>query len=117
MQVCLSLEQRKTISEHFWMLDDMGKRMYYGKYTEKIRSVRTIGKNRKKYSYRFFLKASNIYRCCKRTFLDTLDISQRRVSYYHDHTDTITNLPELLSSGDHVKHRISVIHKPSARSH
>ena len=84
----ITADERNAIFSEFWNLSDDGKQTFYAKTTERVvkERVRTkAAKSRRKYSYKYiFIKDEANVRVCKEFYLSTIDISQRRIEWYHD---------------------------------
>lgn len=104
-----SMEERNNIFQTFWQLNDEHKNYFYEKFIMKTKIRRKTVKYQKKfftYNY-FFQKADRIQRVCKKFFLNTLNISERRIYYFFKHKiDVRTGLPISPTKGKHTKHKI-----------
>ncbi|XP_059173666.1 uncharacterized protein LOC131954152 [Physella acuta] len=116
-----SEDQRALIFAHFWSLPDERKSHFYSENTTRIlkKTKRTtVEDSRRQYSFSyFFYKDGSAIRVCKPFFLNTLDISQRRISYFYDHFQTATNTPAARKQGKHVKKRIPDNVREGIREH
>lgn len=83
----ITSEERQKIFDKFWNLSDTEKTAFYVRTTEysKKQRTRTNAKQiRKKFSYKYFLYiGTQKIRVCKEFYLQTLDISQRRIEYLY----------------------------------
>ncbi|XP_047125175.1 uncharacterized protein LOC124807374 [Hydra vulgaris] len=95
----ISDEERTRIFADFWSMDDMQKRHFYSRTTERLQKKRhrTINENsRKAYSFYYsFFVGDWQTRVCKEFYLTTLNISSRRVYYYHEKKNDTTGSPAL----------------------
>ena len=65
----------------------------------------------------FFHLAGIPIRVCKPFFLNTLDISQQRISYFYKHFQTDTNTPTPRKQGKHTKKKIPDAVRDGVRKH
>ena len=84
----ISDSNRRLLHENFWKMTDDAKFAYYEQTTGRFLKERTRiehTSSRRTYSYQYFFVINNDkVRVCKTFYLSTLDISQRRISYYHE---------------------------------
>ena len=84
----ISDSNRRLLHENFWKMTDDAKFAYYEQTTCRFLKERTRiehTSSRRTYSYQYFFVINNEkVRVCKTFYLSTLDISQRRISYYHE---------------------------------
>lgn len=80
-----SQNQRKEIFNNFWKLSDTEKNSFYGNTTDCQLKERKRGiSDRKKKTIKYYLvKDMERVRVCKEFYLSTLDISNKRIDYYH----------------------------------
>ena len=73
--------------ENFWAMSDDLKYSFFEQTTERAEAKRRRTEDsRKKYSLKYhFVTGEQKMRVCKKFYLSCLDISQKRVSYYHEH--------------------------------
>lgn len=101
--------QREEIKQNFYRLSDDQKSKYYDEYTLKINKDRTRTKkkdeSRRIFSFKYyFLKDKQKQRVCKTFFCNTLDISVRRVYYFHmKKMNNHLNLAVTPGKGKHIK--------------
>lgn len=114
-------EDRDKIFRGFWSLSEIEKAHFYGKTTlrcVKMRKRTKAQESRRKFSLKYFLFVDDRkVRVCKEFYLTTLDISQRRISYYHDHKDKSTGLPKSDARGKHIKKCVPEAKKEFVREH
>ena len=116
-------DERGKIFHKFWGLTGGEKAQYYAKTTircEKERKRTKQAKSRRKYSLKYFFFVENQkIRVCKEYYLATLDISQRRISYFHEHVkDKTTGIPHSGAiRGKHTKKVIPEDQKDFVREH
>ena len=104
-----SQAERQKIFNEFWKLPDNEKSVFYIRTTEysvKQRTRTPSKESRRKYSYKyFFFKGTQKVRVCKEFYLQTLDISQRRIEWLYkkkvDKQDFFSD-----QRGNHVKKQI-----------
>ena len=85
-----SEQHRKKIFTKFWSLDDNEKQVFYSQTTERSYKAMRHDQNnnktdsRRKYTYKYFFKSDGEkYQICKESYLTTLDISHRRIQWFH----------------------------------
>ncbi|GFO18371.1 hypothetical protein PoB_004487600 [Plakobranchus ocellatus] len=109
----ISAEEQTNINRMFWSLSDVEKNHFYSQYTQRsviARSRAVTNEKPKLYSYQYFLRAGSTAvkeQVCKVFFLSTLDVSQRRVSYFYEHKRCVeTGAPLPPKSGKNIKNKI-----------
>lgn len=117
----VSAEARKTIFNHFWSLDELRKSHFYSANTQiiikKTKRTKSIV-SRRHFSFAYYLHVQNVpIRVCKQFFPNTLDISQRRISYFYEHFQTTSCVPTPRKQGKHTKKVISQCIKDGVREH
>ena len=116
----ISQEERSKIHDHFWALNDQQKSLFYGATTEFSAVKRKRGNtDRRKNSIKYIFKVEdNPVRVCKKFYLGTLDISQRRINYFHKNVkDKVTGVPREMIQGKHQKKTIPEVQKKIVRDH
>lgn len=82
-----SKDEQESIFNDFWKLTDIEKAHFYSITTERNQKKRKRTNNehsRKNFSFRYFFNKDEVKnRVCKKFYLGTLDISQKRVANYH----------------------------------
>jgi hypothetical protein len=80
-------DMKSEIHSSFWSMSDELKFSLYEQTTQRVEAKRTASEfSRRKYAFKYYLNVdSQKIRVCKNFYLSCLDISQRRVSYYHQH--------------------------------
>lgn len=82
-----SQADRKKIRDIFYSLSDSKKNQFYEKYTERYGADRKRTENaisRRQYTFSYFFECNGILRkVCKKFFCGTLDISHKRIYYFH----------------------------------
>jgi len=69
-------------------------------------------------SYKFyFLKGNDKVRICKRFYLNTLDVCQKRVINYHKSKDASTGIPQPIIQGKHIKRKMPQEDADAVREH
>ena len=83
----LSKDDQQTLHREFWAMGDQKRRAdFIVNHTERKPIQRRTSGGKKQYSYYYFLpKGDGRTVVCKRFFLGTFGISERMVSYTHDH--------------------------------
>jgi len=82
-------ERQRTIFERFWGLSDAEKSHFYGHTTTRTETERKRSSGHpvrpRQFAIRYYLDPGDgvLLRVCKAFYLGTLDISQRRISYFH----------------------------------
>ena len=105
----ISKEQRGIIFQHFGKLSDDEKRLFFSKtvtrYIKKRSRVKGTSRRKFSYTYRLFVDKQSV-RVCKEFYISTLDISQRRISYFFENMrqDT-TGIPRTSTRGQHKGNR------------
>ena len=114
-------EQRELLFNKFWGLSDDLKAHFYSENTTRIvkKTKRTLAiSSRRQYSFAYFFHLAGIpIRVCKPFFLNTLDISQQRISYFYKHFQTDTNTPTPRKQGKHTKKKIPDAVRDGVRKH
>ena len=102
-------EMQQNIHEHFWSLSDQDKCQFYARTTERYLKKESRVKNgavsRRKYTFGFFfVKDGKKLKVCRSCYLNTLDISAKRIEFYHERRiDKTTGLPISVRQGKHAK--------------
>ena len=83
-----SVEERQNVHKNFWSLNEEGKLSYYNIYTERVvkQRCRTAKQteSRRKFTFKYHLPMQgDKIQVCKKFFLSVLDISEKRISYFH----------------------------------
>ena len=103
----VSTEQRTDIHSAFWAMSDSAKNCFFEQTTKRVIAKRRSSHNagKKKFSYRYYLTADNVQvRVCKKFYFSCLDVSQRRISYYHEQVrDSRTGTARPDKRGQHKK--------------
>ena len=99
-------ERQIVIFEHFWQLPDTEKSHFYAHTTtrsEKQRPRKNTAGRPRQFAIRYYLEDScgELVRVCKSFYLSTLDISQRKISYFHS-TKLEAGLPRASLKGKHI---------------
>ena len=82
----LSKDDQQTLHREFWAISDQKRRAAIVNHTEHKPIQRRTSGGKKQYSYYYFLpKGDDRTVVCKRFFLGTFGISERMVSYTHNH--------------------------------
>ena len=124
-QCCINISEneREEIFRKFWTLSAGEKAQFYSKTTtfaHKKRTRTTSRKSRKEYSFKyFFFVHDQRIRVCKDYYLQTLDISQKRVEYFHkSRKSSVTGMAKSGENrGKHVKKTVSDDLKQVVRDH
>ncbi|KAK6178325.1 hypothetical protein SNE40_013124 [Patella caerulea] len=120
----VSHSDRQNIFASFWSLNDNEKNHFYSKTIDRAIKSRNRSKSKDKsrrtfsYIYNLYIEDSKI-RVCKVFYLSTLDISQRRISYYFENkNDTASSTPMCGDQrGSKTKDRINQENKDFVREH
>lgn len=114
--------ERKGIHEYFWKMTESEKLAFYGLYTERVEKARQRTKksdSRRTHTYHYFLPLNGKrIQVCKIFFLSTLDVSDRRITYYHTtlkNKETGVHRPK--KAGKHVKTSTSEYRLQEVRAH
>jgi len=96
---------RREIHSSFWAMNDDLKFSFFEQTTTRAKAKRRCAEDsRKKYSFKYYLlREGQKTRVCKKFYLSCLDISQRRVSYYHEHIRTSAGTSRQDLRGRHPK--------------
>jgi len=80
-----SESRRKNIFDSFWKLNDTEKNSFYGNTTDcQLKERKRGNSDRKKKSVKYYLVIDlERIRVCKEFYLGTLDISNKRIDYFH----------------------------------
>lgn len=118
----LTVETREEIHRKFWNLNDNEKLHFFNKNVERQPKARKRSQkenNVRNYSYFYYFHTEgNKIRVCKSYFLSTLDISQRRISYFFEKKiSTVTQTPSGYEKGKHTKKAIKEETKDIVRMH
>ena len=117
-----SENDRKCLFKDLWDMIQHEKQHFFSRTTERCTKKRCRtekGKDLRKqfsYSYFFFLNDER-YRVCKEFYLTTLDISGRRVSYYHETKKVETGTPSESKWGKHTKKKLAEVSRQSVSDH
>lgn len=98
-------DRQKTF-DNFWNLTDDDKIKFFLKFVKRVTvKRRRVSSEIKKYSYRFFLQVNeHIVRVCRLFFLNTLNVSKRRIYYcFENLSDKETGCPRAMKRGKNVK--------------
>lgn len=99
--------ERINIFNDFWKISDEEKSKFYFKFVKRniIKRRRVEYSNNKKFSYQFYLESNNkILRVCRKFFLNTLDITKRRIYYcFETLVNSKTGTPVPIKKGKNVK--------------
>ncbi|KAL4718089.1 hypothetical protein ACJJTC_003948 [Scirpophaga incertulas] len=100
-------ENRKIIKSSFYKLTDTQKNKFYMEFTERTKTIRkrTNAENsRRKFTFNYYLLKDQKEKVCKTFFCNTLDISVRRIYYFHQKLDD-QSLPiaPTPAKGKHIK--------------
>jgi len=98
-------DMRREIHSSFWAMNDDLKFSFFEQTTTRAKAKRRCAEDsRKKYSFKYYLlREGQKTRVCKKFYLSCLDISQRRVSYYHEHIRTSAGTSRQDLRGRHPK--------------
>ena len=83
----VSVQKQAEIHSAFWGMSDSAKNSFFEQTTTRVAAKRISSgiNHRKKFSYKYYLTADSVrVRVCKKFYLSCLDISQRRITYYHE---------------------------------
>ena len=108
------------IHKQFWSITDDNKNAFYESTTMRIPKKRsTVVNSRRNFTYNYCFNVEHQkITVCKKFYLATLDISQRRVQWFHEHVrDLKTGTIRTSSKGKTRKHRISEETLQSIRDH
>ena len=114
---------REEIHKSFWSLRDDEKAHFFGKTTVRCNKQRSRKAWRSRipryYSYAYFLfKDDHKLRVCRPFYTKTLDVSVKRVHYYHEHkVDKKTGCPIPSRHGRHIKHQLDANSVQAVRDH
>jgi len=109
-------ESQQAIHNHFWSLNDDEKGHFYARTTERVEKKRSrvrikiVGhRSRRNFSYKYFFHNDSVrVPVCSRFYLDTLNISAKRIEYFHAHrVDSTTSMILPIRHGKHTKKRTS----------
>ncbi|CAK9293747.1 unnamed protein product [Gordionus sp. m RMFG-2023] len=115
--------ERERVHSSFWRLGNDEKMEFYNKNVERHYKSRATTKKQnsyKKYSYFYHFIVNNVkIRVCKEFFLTTLDISQKRISYFFENFKNNDNITSSYSyrKGKHKKKTIDEALKAHIRNH
>lgn len=103
-----SEDDRSNIFKIFWNMDDNKKNEFYSKFVKRKeiarRRVKDSAKKKNSFFY-YFEKNNNYQQVCKTFFLNTLDISDKRIYYHFKHLyDSTVGVAKTLKKGRHTKH-------------
>ena len=118
----ISDDDRGKVFESFWAMSREEKQHFINTTTERLPKGRCRtdkGKDsRKSYSYYYYFILDDVcHRVCKEFYLSTLDISSRRISYFHENKNSETGVPAKSKWGKHAKKKLPSICKQSVRDH
>ncbi|CAG9759837.1 unnamed protein product [Ceutorhynchus assimilis] len=112
-QQLITEEERNHIFEHYYTLNEHGKRLFLLATSkqfsaERRRKNKNADNSRRKqtFTYHFQLGSQNI-QVCKMFYLGTLAISQTPVYTAHSKKDICSNIPKTPTQGKHIKYKIS----------
>ena len=115
----ITSDERQALFTEFWNLTDTEKYAFYAKTSERLikeRNRSKAEKSRRQYSYRyFFVKGDETVRVCKEFYLSTLDISQRRVEYFHERKAATNEFTD--KRGKHTKSKVPTDTKEFIKEH
>lgn len=115
----ITADERHDVFSEFWSLTDTEKHTFYAKTTERTEKERTRTKSqtsRKRFSFKYFVvKKGERVRVCKEFYLGTLDISQRRVEWFH--TKKMNENKYSDKRGKHPKRTVPEHIRKSIKSH
>ena len=114
--------EHKNIFTQFWALNQQEQKHFFNATTERKRKERCRTKkgkdSRKNFSYYYYFMIDEArYRVCKEFYLSTLDISCRRISYFHETKDQESSTPSTTKWGKHPKKKLHDECKQSVRDH
>jgi hypothetical protein len=102
----ITVERQSLLFEHFWKLSDAEKAHFYARTTKRSEVLRSRSGSAeaRNFAIKYFLLSHDDteVRVCKSFYLSTLDISQRRISYFHE-TKLKSGFPRPIAKGNHVK--------------
>lgn len=120
----ISTEERHKINDMFWSLDDAAKGHFYSEFTtrqEKERCRAVTNTKPKVFTYKYFLRSGSSTvkeQVCKTFFLNTLAISQMRISYFYEKMRCVeTGVPIAPKSGKNPKNVIEESRLELVRAH
>ena len=107
----ISDDDRGKVFESFWAMSREEKQHFINTTTERLPKGRCRtdkGKDsRKSYSYYYYFILDDVcHRVCKEFYLSTLDISSRRVSYFHENKNSETGVSAKSKWGKHAKKKL-----------
>lgn len=119
----ISFQDRCSVHESFWSLNDGKKYHFYSKHVERAEAKRKRTKNettKKHFTYTYWLTVKSVKtKVCREFFLNTLNINKGRILYFFKKnvSSTSTEVPRSPWSGRHKKKEISEVAKEEVRKH
>lgn len=111
-QQLITEDERKHIFEHYYTLNEHGKRLFLLATSKQFSAERRRknknsdnSRRKKTFTYHFQIGSENI-QVCKMFYLGTLAISQTPVYTAHSNKDIFSNIPKTPTQGKHIKYKI-----------